>query len=71
MTASARLDPAHPLVGEQHAGALPGEVDRRGRPGRAGTDDEDVDLHTASLGGMPGYNPRSRRGSRVAKGGGL
>ena len=62
------------LVDEENAHPGPLEVDGRGRPGRSGTDDEDVEaLHPAIVGraASRGYNCPPRRGSRVAKGGGL
>ena len=62
------------LVDEENAHPGPLEVDRRGRSCRPGTDDEDVEaLHPAIVGraASRGYNCAPRRGSRVAKGGGL
>ena len=62
------------LVDEENAHPGPLEVDRRGRSCRPGTDDEHVEtLHPAIVGraASRGYNCAPRRGSRVAKGGGL
>ncbi len=62
------------LVGEQHARARTREVDRSRRAGRARTHDEGVELLHPTIVGRScghGYNCPPRRGSRVAKGGGL
>ena len=72
---AARLVAREPrLVDEENARPGPCEVDRRGRSCRPGTDDENVKaLHPAIVGraASRGYNCAPRRGSRVAKGGGL
>ncbi len=62
------------LVDEENAQACPLQMDRSGRPGRSGTNDQDVEaLHSTMVGraASRGYNCAPRRGSRVAKGGGL